>query len=131
MKITRELRLAVAAGGLTILGLAAGCADKEPPPPGVAVVGFVPDYCFWDGYEYVGWDASAYYYYSPPRFWPSAIRFGYATPTPGSMLIPTGVLRSVPPRCNLRQTPKPIPIHRRLSNMIRITIRAMITIEQF
>jgi hypothetical protein len=70
MKTTRNVRLAIAAGGSMILGLTAGCADQEPPPPpGVAVVGFVPDYCFWDGYEYVGWDEYAYYYWTPNRVW--------------------------------------------------------------
>lgn len=53
------------------LTLASGCADKDPPPPppGVAVIGFVPDYCFWDGYEYVGWYGDQYYYWGPRRVW--------------------------------------------------------------
>ena len=71
MKITRTLTCPLTAGVMAILILVAGCADHEPvsPPPGVAVVGFVPDYCFWDGYEYVGWDGFYYYYWAPSRVW--------------------------------------------------------------
>lgn len=70
MKTIRKVELALAAFGVAILGLTAGCEDNEPPPPpGVAVVGFVPDYCFWDGYEYVGWYGDRYYYWGPERVW--------------------------------------------------------------
>lgn len=63
MKITRTVAWALTVSGVAFLGLASGCAYNEPlPPPGVAVVGFVPDYCFWDGFEYVGWYGGAFYY---------------------------------------------------------------------
>jgi len=56
---------------LAALVSTSGCADKgpPPPPPGVAVVGFAPDYCFWDGYEYVGWYGGGYYYWGPRQVW--------------------------------------------------------------
>ena len=70
MKTTSKISLALVASGMAIIGLTAGCADSEPsPPPRVAVVGFVPDYCFWDGYEYVGWYGDDYYYWGPHRTW--------------------------------------------------------------
>jgi hypothetical protein len=71
MKTTSKVALALMASGAVITGLTGGCADKEPPPPPphVAVIGFVPDYCFWDGYEYVGWYGDQYYYWGPGRVW--------------------------------------------------------------
>lgn len=61
----------LAISGMAALGLTSGCVVEgpPPPPPRVAVVGFVPDYCFWDGYEYIGWDADYYYYWGPSRVW--------------------------------------------------------------
>jgi hypothetical protein len=32
-------------------------------------VGFVPDYCFWDGDEYFGWYGDQYYYWGPGGAW--------------------------------------------------------------
>ncbi|HZI32723.1 MAG TPA: hypothetical protein VFF11_10295 [Candidatus Binatia bacterium] len=71
MKTTSKVALTLAASGMAILGLTAGCADDgpPPPPPRVAVVGFVPDDCFWDGYEYVGWYGDQYYYWGPEHVW--------------------------------------------------------------
>jgi hypothetical protein len=46
-----------------------GYAGRNFAPPSMAVVGPVPDYCFWDGYEYVGWYGNAYYYWDPGRVW--------------------------------------------------------------
>lgn len=72
------MTLALAVAGLTTLLLNSGCADNEPsPPPHVAVVGFVPDYCFWDGYEYVGWYGDEYYYWAPAGYGSCAIRFAW------------------------------------------------------
>jgi hypothetical protein len=70
MKASKSVWLLVATG-LAALALNFGCADKgpPPPPPGVAVVGFAPDYCFWDGYEYVGWYGDGYYYWGPGQVW--------------------------------------------------------------
>ena len=70
MKIVGKTALVLAVAGLATSVFTSGCADKEPPaPPHVAVVGFVPDYCFWDGYEYVGWYGDDYYYWGPNRVW--------------------------------------------------------------
>jgi hypothetical protein len=72
MKTTRQLiRTLTACGVMTALVFIAGCADNgpPPPPPGVAVVGVVPDYCFWDGFEDVGWDGFDYYYWAPSHVW--------------------------------------------------------------
>lgn len=67
MKINKRILWTLAVGGLA---MTPSCADKAPPPPpGVAVVGVVPDYCFWDGYEYVGWYGDGYYYWGPGRVW--------------------------------------------------------------
>jgi hypothetical protein len=71
MKTTTKAAPVLVAFGLVALAMTTGCADKGPPspPPGVAVVGFVPDYCFWDGYEYVGWYGDGYYYWGPRHVW--------------------------------------------------------------
>ena len=70
MKTTNHVVLLLAVC-LVVAAATSGCADKDPPPPppGVAVIGFVPDYCFWDGYEYVGWYGDNYYYWGPRRVW--------------------------------------------------------------
>ncbi len=71
MKTTLKLVPALVISGLAALAITSGCTDKEPPPPppNVAVVGFLPDYCFWDGYEYIGWVGTDYYYWSPRHVW--------------------------------------------------------------
>lgn len=68
MKILIQFFRAGAVSALVALAVVSGCADKNPPPPpNVAVVGFVPDYCFWDGCEYIGWIGYDYYYWAPAR----------------------------------------------------------------
>ena len=70
MKAMSHVGRTLALVWLAASALTSGCADKDPPPPpGVAVIGFVPDYCFWDGYEYVGWYGGTYYYWGPRRVW--------------------------------------------------------------
>lgn len=53
---------------LAILALMSGCV-VEGPPPGPAVVSFVPDYYVWDGYEYVGVVGDQDYYLGPGNVW--------------------------------------------------------------
>lgn len=72
MKSTRTFVHRLVISVLGFLAITSGCADKKeppPPPPNVTVVGFVPDYCFWDGYEYVGWVGNDYYYWGPSHVW--------------------------------------------------------------
>lgn len=69
MKTTCKIALALAISGMGIPALTTGCVYEGPAPNGVAVVGFVPDYCFWDGFEYVGWYGGAYYYWGPNHVW--------------------------------------------------------------
>ena len=68
MKTTCKLALALAMSCMGIPALITGCV-YEGPPTAVAAVGFVPDYCFWDGFEYVGWYDDQYYYWGPNHVW--------------------------------------------------------------
>jgi hypothetical protein len=68
MKTSGKLSWALAVFAGAILAINSGCVDNRPPPP-VAVVGFVPDYYFWDGYEYVAWYDDDYYYWGSGNTW--------------------------------------------------------------
>jgi hypothetical protein len=68
MKTTRKFALALVIFCMGTPALMTGCV-YEGPPANVAVVGIVPDYCFWDGFEYVGWYGGQYYYWGPNRVW--------------------------------------------------------------
>jgi hypothetical protein len=71
MKTTCKIALMLSLVYPGISVLITGCADEGPPPRRVMMVetGFVPEYCFWDGYEYVGWYDDRYYYWGPDRAW--------------------------------------------------------------
>jgi hypothetical protein len=70
MKTMRKYLWGLVAAGIAALAATSGCVyETPPPPPGGVVVGFVPDYYFWDGFEYVGWYGNAYYYWGPGNVW--------------------------------------------------------------
>jgi hypothetical protein len=69
MKTTRNLVWTLVVAGIAALA-ATGCVyEGPPPPPGAPPVAFVPDYYFWDGYEYVCWYGNGYYYWGPGSVW--------------------------------------------------------------
>ena len=119
MKTMSHVTAILAMAGLVVL--APGCADNDPPPPppGVAVIGFAPDYCFWDGYEYVGWYGGTYYYWGPRRVWilcdPVRVRRVDVwvkshpnQPIPASPKVQPQPPPPVPPRLAPGQPPRPV-----------------------
>jgi hypothetical protein len=70
MKTTRKLVWTLAVAGIAALAATSGCVYQEPPPPpGAAPVAFVPDYYYWDGFEYVCWYGDGCYYWGPNNVW--------------------------------------------------------------
>lgn len=73
MNRTNQITLGVC--GLAAAALMSGCVVRpyggvavEAPAP-VVTVGVYPDYYAWDGYEYVGFVGSQYYYLGPGHVW--------------------------------------------------------------
>jgi hypothetical protein len=63
-------QMLLAAGFLSLTMTLGSATESRPLPPlDVSVVGFVPNYCFWDGTEYVGWFDDIYYYWAPDHVW--------------------------------------------------------------
>jgi len=71
MKTTNKAGLMLLASGFFFLSMIHVSANEARPLPplNVSVTGFVPNYCFWDGNEYVGWFDGIYYYWGPDHVW--------------------------------------------------------------
>jgi hypothetical protein len=71
MKTMNKAGLLLMACGMLSLTTVLGSAIESRPAPqlNVSVVGFVPNYCFWDGNEYVGWFDGIYYYWGADHVW--------------------------------------------------------------